>query len=404
MIKRSIQKVMFLVVLLLVGTSGIARAETQLKELGLHSFYGPELKSSNAFRQMIKETLPNLKIGFTKAGAAHLFDDFVAQAGTSNVTAVEVNPGEKLQWMIFRKGETVKVVKDVVWAGKVPFSAFLVQVDQAGTRYVFVVPTRCGNVSLAFTGPVPVAVAPVENVPPFCMVTVTPVNVQPGGYVTIDASKSSDQDGAIALVSMQVVDGKNQVVMDKKIAQPPYVQQITIADPGNYAVRVSVIDDKGRESVSPGCAETVVTVAPAMVTATALFGNFVADIGYMYQADPAHYLLMRLGYDYYFTDNFSLLGMVGGAPVLDGIDDTDSLMVDLTAHLHHQRMSYGAGVGFWRSSMDERADFIVNVAYRFYGEPDAFNIAAFVEGRAAFDQFDELADYGRIGAGLRFEF
>jgi len=31
-----------------------------------------------------------------------------------------------------------------------------------------------------------------------------------------------------------------------------------------------------------------------------------------------------------------------------------------------------------------------------------FNISLFAEGRAAFDQFDDLADYGRIGGGLRF--
>lgn len=401
---RSMRGVVFLAVLLLVGVTGMAQAETKLKELGANPFYEPELKSSDQFRKMVKETGPSLKLGFAKAGAADLYDSFVAQSGTADIRAIEVKPGEKLQWMIFRKGKTVKVVKDVVWAGKEPFSAFEVQVDQAGTRYVFVIPARCGNVSLAMASPVPVAAQPVGNIAPFCKVVVSPVNVQPGGNISIDASQSSDQDGQISSVSIQVVDGKNAIISDKKLVKPPFVQQLSMPDPGNYSVRVSVTDDKGRESVGPGCSVVAVTVAASMVTTTAPFGNFVADIGYMNQADPAHYLLLRIGYDYYFTDNFSLLGMVGGAPVLDGIDDTDSLMVDLTAHYHHQRMSYGSGVGFWRSSMDERVDFIVNVGYRIFGEPNAFNMSVFVEGRAAFDQFDELADYGRIGTGLRFEF
>ena len=400
------RSISLLAALVLIGTTGLAQAETKLKQLGRNTFYTTELKSVDEFRQMVATSLPDLKEGFVKAGSADIFDDFVAQAGRSeNITVVEVKPGEKLQWMIFKKGKTVKIVKDVVWTGKEPFSAFLLNVDKAGIRYTFVVPARCGNVSLALTGPMPAVVQdPVPNVAPYCQVTVTPLNVGSGKDVTIDASQSIDSDGSISSVLIQVKDAGNTVVK-KKMNKPPFIHQMTMPEPGDYTIQVSVTDDKGLESSSPKCEVTRITVTSTNAAVVAPHrGNFVADAGYLYQADPAEYLLFRIGYDYYLNESFSLLGMVGAAPVIDGIDDTDSFMIDFTANYHQDRMFYGAGVGFWSSSTDDRADFIVNLGYRVYGEVDHFNISLFAEGRAAFDQFDELADYGRIGGGLRFQF
>jgi hypothetical protein len=401
---KSMRGIFLLAVLMLVGVAGLAQAETKLAQLGRNPFYGTELRSIDEFRQMVAATLPELKTGFTKAGAPDLFDDFAAQTGRPEaIMAIEVKPGEKLQWMIFRKGKTVKVIKDVVWAGKAPFRAFALNVDKAGTRYTFVVPAICGNVSLAMTSPLP-EVVQVPNVAPYCQVSVTPASLTAGQEVIIDASQSSDPDGSISSVLIQVTDGSNAVVKTR-IDKPPFVQRMTMPDPGNYTIAVSVSDNKGLESSAPRCTETKITVTSSKEAAVSTaHGNLVADAGILYQDDPATYLLFRVGYDYYFNDAFSLLGMVGAAPVIDGEDDTDSFMVDLTANYHRDRMFYGAGVGFWNSSTDDRVDFIMNLGYRFYGEVNRFNIAVFVEARAAFDQFDELADYGRLGAGLRFQF
>jgi opacity protein-like surface antigen len=194
-------------------------------------------------------------------------------------------------------------------------------------------------------------------------------------------------------------------VVQKKIDQPPFIHQMTMTEPGDYTIQVSVTDNNGLESSSPKCEATRITVASTnKIVATTRIGNFVADAGYMYLVDPAEYLLFRVGYDYYLNDSFSILGMVGAAPVIGGNDDTDSFIVDITGVYRLQRTYYSAGVGIWNSSTDDRVDVIVNVGYRFYGQADQFNISAFVEGRGAFDQLDELADYGRIGAGLRFQF
>lgn len=395
----------FFAALLVVGVAGVAGAETQLMQLGQNPFYGPEIKSNDDFRRMVLETTAELKIGFEKAGAADLFEGFVQQSAQPNIREIEVNPGERLQWMIFRKGETIKVVKDVVWLGKGPFPAFIVNVDRSGIRYTFVVPAKCGNVSLALTTPLPPA-KPVANLPPSCKVVIAPLSVVVGKSVTIDASQSSDPDGSIASALIEIVDNNNTILAKNDIQKPPFVHQHTMTEVGEYFVRVRVTDDQGLQSSQPGCQETkiLVTAARETVIEEVRRGHFVADIGIMHQPDPATYLPIRVGYDYRFTEAFSLLGMVGIAPVIDGEDDDDSLMADITANFHHQRMFFGAGIGAWHSSMDNRLDLIVNAGYRLYGDPNQFNIALFIEGRGAVEQLDELNEYGRLGVGLRFQF
>jgi hypothetical protein len=133
-------------------------------------------------------------------------------------------------------------------------------------------------------------------------------------------------------------------------------------------------------------------------------GNFVVDLGYLHQPDPANYLLMRVGYAYRFHENFSLLGMVGFAPVIRGDDDTDSVMADLTANYHYDRMYIGGGMGFWHSSRKDRADMIVNAGYRIYGEAYQRNLSLFVEGRIGVDDLSDFNDYVRYGGGLRYQF
>jgi hypothetical protein len=315
---------------LLLGVGGMAQAQTELKQLGRNPFFKPELQTVGDFQEMVKQALPDLKKGFTMAGAAELFDDFVIQVDQSNIETVDVPIGEKLQWMIYRKAQRVEVMKDMVWAGKEPFKAFRLAVDQNGNRNIFVVPLICGNVALARTTAVP---AP------------TPVVME-----------------------------KPAPVVPPVVAAPAPVKAM---DP----------------------APLTVDAEPALRR-----GQLVADIGFLHQPDPANYLLFRIGYDYRFHENYSVLGMIGFAPVIRGHDDTDSVMADLTAYYHFDRMHFGGGLGLWHSSRKDRADLIVNAGYRIYGEAYQRNVSLFLEARAAVDELNELEKYIRYGGGVRVHF
>lgn len=248
-----------LATLVLVSFTGVVQAEIELAQLGVNPLYGPELKSNDDFREMVKETLADLKKGFAKAGASDLFEDFVKQAEQPDIREIDVNPGEKLQWMIFKKGAVVEVIRDVVWIGKEPFAAFLVHVDKAGDRYPFVISAKSGNVSLAQPRPIPVQEL-VPNDLPFCQAVVSPILLATGEDVTVDASRSADPDGTVRSMLVQVEDASNTVLAKNVIDKPPFIKRLTMTQPGEYLIRVSVTDDQGKESYSPGCPETKVTV------------------------------------------------------------------------------------------------------------------------------------------------
>ncbi|SMP73709.1 hypothetical protein SAMN06295888_12149 [Desulfonatronum zhilinae] len=315
-------------VFLLVGVAGMAQAQTELKQLGRSPFFKPELQTVGDFQEMVKQTLPDLEKGFSMAGSAELFDDFVVQVEQSNIETVDVPVGERLQWMIYRKAQRVEVMKDVVWAGQDSFKAFRLVVDQDGNRNTFVVPLICGNVTLARTTAVPAAT-------PVAMERPAPA-VPPVGAAPVPAPVTTDS---------------------------PWTDPVLKR------------------------------------------GQLVADIGFLHQPDPANYLLFRVGYGYRFHENYSVLGMVGFAPVVSGDDDTDSVMADLTAYYHFDRMHFGGGLGFWDSSRKDRLDLILlNTGYRIYGEAYQRNVSLFLEVRAAVDQLDELEKYIRYGGGVRFHF
>lgn len=318
--------VWFVAVFLLLGVAGMAQAQTELKELGRSPFFKPELQTVGDFQEMVKQTLPDLKKGFAMAGATELFDDFVIQVEQSHIETIDVPVGEKLQWMIYKKAHRVQVMKNLVWAGKEPFKAFRLVVDQNGTRNIFIVPAICGNVSLAQTiaVPAPVSTRPAQEAP---LVVAAPA---PAPTATIDHSPWTD----------------------------PVLKR----------------------------------------------GQLVADIGFLHQPDPANYLLFRVGYDYRFHENYSVLGMVGFAPVVRGHDDTNSVMADLTANYHRDRMFFGAGAGFWHSSRNDRLDLIVNAGYRIYGEAYQRNVSLFLEARAAVDELNDLNKFIRYGGGVRVHF
>ena len=295
-----------------------AHAETELKVLGTSPFSQFELKSVDDLRQMVESLRSDLKNGFERVGAADLFEGFVTQVNQGNVETIEVQPGQKMQWMIFRNARAVKVITDLVWAGDKPFTAYQLDVDKSGTRYSFIIPVVCGNVALAQASTVPASSpAPMPVTAP--QETATPES-------------------------------------------PP----------------AAVEPDKG---------------------------HFVADIGVMYMDEPVTYLPVRVGYDYRFCDYFSLLGLVGYAPVIHGrggIDD-GAIMADLIGVFRYGRMFLGAGAGYWHSDLSEHGDGIAELGYIVFGEPEEQNVSLFVEGRSAFDEFDHL-EKGRIGAGVRFQF
>lgn len=139
--------------------------------------------------------------------------------------------------------------------------------------------------------------------------------------------------------------------------------------------------------------------------------RFVADLGDLFLIDPGNFIILRGGVEYMFTNNFSVLGLVGGALHTGGTEGDDAFLIDVTANYYWSRVYVGAGLGGWISSGDEDfddqdsdLDIILDFGVRLFGEPDAFNTSLFLEIRSAVDELGDFDLYGRVGGGLRFSF
>lgn len=396
-----------------LSSAGNATSATTLKRLGRHPFYKPSLTSVQNLKDMIETHQPDLAAGFAMAGEPALFDAFKRQFSAARIKSVEFHPGEHMQWMLFRKAKKMRVIRDVTWGGKKPFKAYQFDIDKDGKRYTFVVPLVCGNLGLRDIGATPpepkaemqppAPPVSVANQAPECRLQLSAGKMFSGQLVTADASASSDPDGSIASVTFAMLDSKGQRVEQKTVDKPPFVAQMTLPAEGTYRIRASVTDNAGAQMTSSACEKSVKALRR---------GHPLADVGFFRQFDPGNYVSLRIGYEYRLNQSFSLVGLIGGFPKVQGNQGASAFTIDGLVNYHWmQRFFAGIGIGGWITGGDQdldaedsQVDLIANIGVRIYGDPETFNTSLYIEGRSAFDEFDDISKYGRFGAGLRFQF
>lgn len=380
---------------LVVTCASSAFAAVTLKRLGDHPFYRPPLTSEADLRTMVEKHGADLQAGFAKAGYPDLYPEFVAQFPTAKVETIKVAPGERIGWMLFRKKGTgpVTAIKDVTWGGEAAFDAFSFHVDKDGQRYEFIVPGVCGNLSMMNIGVVPEPV----NQDPVCNMTLSGTEIKCGEVITVDATGSTDPDGTISEVVFKLLDASNQVVAEKSDNAAPFVQEFTVpCDSPQYTVKVVVIDSKGTQSSPADCTQTVVIAKRK--------GGPVVDVGYAHQFDPANYVFARAGYEYFFAEKLSAMGLVGGFARFEGDDGGSAFTVDALLNYYiNEKMFVGGGVGLWTGDDDSEADLIVNMGYLVHEKPGGMKTSLFFEGRCEADELiSSMAS--RLGLGVRFQF
>lgn len=404
-LNRIIMSVITIAVLVL-GLSS-AHAATTLMEIGRSPFYQPPLTTVDTLLTMVQEKEQDVKKGFELAGYPQLFEPFVSQIGTTPVEQVDFPKGSWFEWMLFKiKGMgDVRVIKDVTWGNDEPFPGFKFDIDHKGNRYTFAVPLGCGNISLMGMKPIPVdaVVAPpvAANQAPRCDMNVSSVRAFCGEIITVDARESSDADGTIEKMTISFVDDQGNVVSEE-VVNGTLVADVAMPCDAS-SLKVTLTDSDGETSAQDECVVAVTGVDRV---------RFIADAGYYRQFDPAHYLFGRVGLEYKINDQFAILGLIGGAPQIDGTDGESALMVDLLGEYSFgSRYFVDLGVGGWitdgdsdNKAEDSQLDLVAGFGARVYGEPEDFNASLFVEVRSAFDELDGLYDYGRFGLGVRFRF
>ena len=401
------QVVVLLVACFTLTVTTVGFAATTLHQLGKSPFHAPPLTSVADLHAMVDNSGTAIQEGFVKAGYPELYPVFAEQFSSAAIDEVAIENGENLQWMLYRKNGkgAVRVAKDVTWAGKAPFQAFRLYLEDNHRRYEIIIPYICGNIALRSI--TEIAATPMANTEPICRMSVAPQRLFCGDTITVDASASSDNDGSLAAATIAMVDSQGQVVEEKIITEPPFTGTLTVPCGGEYTVQVKVTDNQGLESTSPECEQTV--------SGRKRFAP-VAAVGFMHLIDPGNFITMRGGLEYWVNEDVSVMGMLGYNVHIDGNQGDDAFSADLLALYHFSRYYIGAGVGWWNMddesySLHEReildgnnVDLILQAGARVYGEPDAFNVSLFGEARAFADSLDELDVSSRFTAGLLFHF
>jgi len=380
--------------------SGFLAAAEEVNQLGLHPFYKSRDLKKDDLLKIANEKAEEVKAGFEKAGCPELYEGFMEQLKATEIGTTEVNPGDPIQWMMFKKAKQVEVKTDVVWTGKKPFTAYHFVISQKTEEdgkilkkdYEFLVPKVCGNISLKgmktedITPPPPL---PPKNEPPTCDLKVSPQEIWAGQTVTLDASGSKDPEGQIASVEFTITGPKGIILEEKKLTAPPYIYTVKIKKVGTIKIKAVVTDAKGAQS-SAAC-EAEVNVQQR--------GFIIGDLAVLYQKDPAWFLPIRIGYMYKFSKSLGLIALAGVAPVVSGDDDTTAFIGDLTLTYWPSKFFLGAGTGIFHTSNKTRFDLIVNTGYEVMP-----HVSLFIEGRVAFDEFDVISDFGRFGIGFRLKY
>jgi hypothetical protein len=379
-----------------------AQAATTLMQIGLSPFYQPPLTTTDSLVSMVDETMDDLKKGFEKAGRPDLFEPFAVQLKSARIESVDYGKGTTFEWMFFKKkGKgTVRVAKEVTWGNDTTFPGFQFDVESDGKVYTFVVPLGCGNIALMGMRdvPAPVVVAPpVPNKAPDCSMTVAPVQAFCGELVTVDATASTDTDGTVTGMKINVTDASGQAVQESQV-DTGLVGQVTMPC-GTNTVSVTVMDNEGDVAT---CTSEVTGISRT---------RFLADLGYYNMPDPGNYLFGRVGLEYKINENWGLIGMVGGAPHISGDDGVSAFLVDFLGEYSFSRYYIDFGLGGWITDGDDdletensQLDLVAGFGARVYGEPEEFNASLFVEVRAATDELDDFVDFGRFGFGVRLKF
>lgn len=398
--------VSLIAVLLLLVSVSVANAATNLMEIGRSPFHKPPLTTPDTLISMVQEKQADVKTGFDKAGRPDLYAPFMEQISTAKIETVEYGKGSYFQWMFFKKkgNGVVRLAKDVTWVNTKTFTSFKFDVVSDGKIYTFAVPLGCGNIALQestmLPAPPPPA-PPLVNKAPTCGMTVSSVRAFCGEIITVDASGSSDPDGDIANMTIAFLDDQGQLVSEKVVDGGTLVANVAMPCGAN-TLKVSVTDNQGEVVSSPECTVGVLGAKRF---------RFLADLGYYHQFDPAHHVFGRVGMEYKFTENFGVLGLIGGAPHVDGIDGESAFTADLLAEYSFSRYFVDLGLGAWITDGDDdldtedsQLDLIAAVGARVFGEPEAFNASVFLEVRSGVDEIDEIHEFGRFGLGVRFRF
>jgi hypothetical protein len=216
---------------------------------GSTAFHRPPLESLGDLQRMFQDPTIAADIRAilsSRQVSAKAVDELFHAVADGRVTPTPFAVGSRLRWMAMRERQTHQpaIVDNVEWAGKEPFDAFWIPVSDGTTEYVFVVPKKCGNLSLYDITRVPEPVCAV--------VTVSTVCGPQGGDANATLAASGQARSAIARIVARSSGGDEIVLTPQDLTQSKRIPPGPISI-SQYGADGKLIPACGATSEAPRC-------------------------------------------------------------------------------------------------------------------------------------------------------
>ncbi len=226
-------------------------AEERVTQLGQHPFYKSRDLKPEDLKVIALDKAGEVKQGFELAGNGELVFAFLEQIQMADVQTIEMNPGDTVNWMLFKKNRKVVVMNDVVWAGKKPLTAYTFTIFRDGKLYEFIVPKICGNISLKNVSEVPA---------PTCVLNIEPAEAVPGTPMKIDLCASQN----MVKGEVTVTDAAGAVIKTFAMTPENCTAELNLDTVGEYMVTAVVWGQYEMKSPA-GCEVAVKVLEPAPI-------------------------------------------------------------------------------------------------------------------------------------------
>ena len=238
------KRLIFWVVGILVVFSLNSWAENKkIMEMGHYPFTlirGNGATEAGIKKMLVKRYAKDLKTGFTLAGNPELYTPFMEQLKTVPFVEKSIPVGTVFPWMLFRSNGKVKVSKDLEWAGKASLDVFSFTVTNEDKKYEFIIPRKCGNVTLLS--------APPAILPVVCDLKVAPAKANVNDPIEVDMSGSQNATS----MEVSVYDAAGALIATQALSPSSAKWQIKLDKPGEFVFKAKA-SNPGGEASGPGC-------------------------------------------------------------------------------------------------------------------------------------------------------
>lgn len=218
----------FLLILALsIFSFGQDQDVVEIKTIGTNPLFKGGFTSAEHMRETFKKSPVELREAMELAGHGDLVEAFMVQFADAEIESREIAIGEIMPWMAYRKRGKITLIQNAKWMGKQPLQVYAFSITAEGTRYHFIVPAKCGNLSFYESEELPRLV---------CDITVTPqkANIDDVFAINVSGSENSSE------INVQVLNEEGNELQKQDMTLDNPVMETSFDTPGYYTFKVSV--------------------------------------------------------------------------------------------------------------------------------------------------------------------